>query len=188
MFAQPAYHGTHLCSDWLMDDSTQCLLVIFFTCEKAILEADWTYRFFHRVKCKEERILFGRFITWNWHYIYIIIKNSAVNNRLLQAPGNKPHKHYFNPRSLVTRSIVYSWISNIEIGLFTRHGQKFFWCTTWHTHAAALPYLSLSIVPGDSRWRYTRQASEYFSFMPSLRWLNRHSEPLPLWSFKAALK
>ena len=46
-----------------MGDSTQCPLVIFFTCEKAILEADWTYRFFHRVKYKEERILFGRFIT-----------------------------------------------------------------------------------------------------------------------------
>ena len=25
---------------------------------------------FHRVKYKEDRILFGRFITWNWPYIY----------------------------------------------------------------------------------------------------------------------
>ena len=65
VFSQPARHGTHLrlCSDWLMDDSTQCPLVIFFTCEKAILEADWTYCFFHHVKYKEERTLFGRFIS-----------------------------------------------------------------------------------------------------------------------------
>ena len=39
-----------------MGDSTQCPLVIFFTCKKAIQEADWTYRLFHRVKYKEIEI------------------------------------------------------------------------------------------------------------------------------------
>ena len=35
----------------------------------------------------------------------------TLNNRPQhEAPGNKPHRHYFIPRSLVLRSIVYSLI------------------------------------------------------------------------------
>ena len=64
-----------LCSDWLMADSTQCSLGIFFKCEKkkAILEADWTHWFFHTWNERKEnstwKVYYMKFVL----YIYIYI-------------------------------------------------------------------------------------------------------------------
>ena len=56
----------------LNDESVTCKKYIFviyirpISCNKPV---KYNY-IFHRVKYKEDRTLFGRFITWNWPYIY----------------------------------------------------------------------------------------------------------------------